>query len=72
MSGFDPVRREIARVALEKLIVDGRIHQARIEEMVDKAEREVNAIIKEAVSYTHLDVYKRKRRSRYIPGSKMT
>ena len=47
ISGFDPVRREIARIALEKLIVDGRIHPARIEEMVDKAEREVNAIIKE-------------------------
>ncbi|MGN0710840.1 MAG: ribonuclease Y [Anaerovoracaceae bacterium] len=48
LSGFDPVKREIARVALEKLIVDGRIHPARIEEMVEKAEKEVNAIIKEA------------------------
>ncbi|MCR4712734.1 MAG: ribonuclease Y [Clostridia bacterium] len=47
ISGFDPVRREIARVALEKLITDGRIHPARIEEMVSKAEKEVNAIIKE-------------------------
>lgn len=47
VSGFDPVRREIARIALEKLIVDGRIHPARIEEMVEKAEKEVNAIIKE-------------------------
>ena len=47
ISGFDPVRREIARIALEKLIVDGRIHPARIEEMVEKAEKEVKAIIKE-------------------------
>ena len=47
LSGFDPVRREVARLALEKLIVDGRIHPARIEEMVQKSEREVKAIIKE-------------------------
>lgn len=47
VSGFDPVRREIARVALEKLIVDGRIHPARIEEMVEKATKEVNQIIKD-------------------------
>ncbi len=47
LSGFDPVRREIARVALEKLIVDGRIHPARIEETVEKARKEVEAIIKQ-------------------------
>ena len=48
LSGFDPVRREIARLSLEKLIVDGRIHPGRIEEMVEKSEKEVNAIIKDA------------------------
>ncbi|MGI6029574.1 MAG: ribonuclease Y [Candidatus Heteroscillospira sp.] len=46
LSSFDPVRREVARIALEKLIVDGRIHPARIEEMVAKAQKEVNAVIK--------------------------
>ena len=46
VSSFDPVRREVARLALEKLIADGRIHPARIEEMVAKAQREVNATIK--------------------------
>ena len=48
ISGFDPVRREVARVALEKLISDGRIHPARIEEMVEKAQREVDASVKQA------------------------
>ncbi|MDR1496661.1 MAG: ribonuclease Y, partial [Clostridiales Family XIII bacterium] len=48
LSGFDPVKREIARISLEKLIVDGRIHPARIEEMVQKAEKEVANIIKDA------------------------
>ena len=48
LSGFDPVRREIARLSLEKLIADGRIHPARIEEMVDKATHEVEAAIKQA------------------------
>ena len=48
LSGFDPVRREVARIALEKLISDGRIHPARIEETVDKATHEVDAAIKQA------------------------
>ncbi|MBQ7680020.1 MAG: DUF3552 domain-containing protein, partial [Butyrivibrio sp.] len=47
ISGFDPIRREVARIALEKLIVDGRIHPARIEEMVEKAQKEVSTRIKE-------------------------
>ena len=48
ISSFDPVRREVARLTLEKLIVDGRIHPGRIEEMVEKSQREVNATIKDA------------------------
>ena len=47
ISGFDPIRREVARIALEKLITDGRIHPARIEEMVERARKEINQIIKD-------------------------
>ncbi|MBR6896878.1 MAG: ribonuclease Y [Lachnospiraceae bacterium] len=56
LSGFDPVRREVARIALEKLIVDGRIHPARIEEMVEKAQKEVENIIKEEGESAVLEV----------------
>jgi ribonuclease Y len=56
LSCFDPVRREIARICLEKLIIDGRIHPARIEESVEKATREVNNSIKEAGEQATFDV----------------
>ena len=56
LSGFDPVRREVARIALEKLIVDGRIHPARIEETVEKAKKEVEKSIKEAGEAAVLEV----------------
>ena len=56
LSGFDPIRREVARVALEKLIVDGRIHPARIEEMVEKAQKEVESRIREEGETAAMDV----------------
>ena len=56
LSGFDPVRREVARIALERLIVDGRIHPARIEEMVEKAQKEVEANMREDGEAAALEV----------------
>ncbi len=56
LSSFDPIRREVARIALEKLIVDGRIHPARIEEMVEKAQKEVEVMIKEEGEAATLEV----------------
>ena len=56
LSGFDPVRREVARIALEKLIVDGRIHPARIEEMVEKAQKEVETMMREEGEAATLEI----------------
>ena len=56
LSGFDPIRREVARIALERLIVDGRIHPARIEEMVEKAQKEVETMMREEGEAAILEV----------------
>ena len=56
LSGFDPIRREVARIALERLIVDGRIHPARIEEMVEKAQKEVENMMREEGEAAILEV----------------
>ncbi|MBR1893376.1 MAG: ribonuclease Y, partial [Lachnospiraceae bacterium] len=56
LSGFDPIRREVARIALEKLIVDGHIHPAKIEEMVEKAKKEVETMIREEGEAAALEV----------------
>ena len=56
LSGFDPIRREVARIALERLIVDGRIHPARIEEMVEKAQKEVELMMREEGETATLEV----------------
>ena len=57
LSGFDPVRREVARIALERLIVDGRIHPARIEEMVEKAQKEVENMMREEAAALEVGIH---------------